>query len=92
MAERRVPQVGGPTKYEIVVRGELGERFASAFGGMTIHAESRYTRITGEVVDQSQLHGLLDRIRALGIELVSVTPLVDTPQGPESRAPPGAST
>ena len=36
MADRRVSQVGGPTKYEIVVRGELGERFASAFGGMTV--------------------------------------------------------
>jgi hypothetical protein len=92
MAERRIPQIGGPTKYEIVVRGELGERFASAFGGMTIHAEGRETHIIGEVVDQSQLHGLLDRIRALGIELISVTPLSEKPQGPASRAPPDVSS
>ena len=92
MAERRVSQIGGPTKYEIRVRGELGERFASAFSGMTIHAEGHETRIIGEVVDQAQLHGLLDRIRALGIELVSVTPIIEKPQGPASRAPPEASS
>jgi hypothetical protein len=60
--------------YEIVVRGELGARFLSAFGGMTIERQGRETHISGEVVDQAQLHGLLDRIRALGLELVSVTP------------------
>jgi hypothetical protein len=89
MAERRVPRVGGPVKYELVVRGELGERFASAFSGMMLYTEGQETRIVGEVVDQSQLHGLLDRIGALGIELVSVTPLIEDPRGSATRAPPG---
>lgn len=88
MAERLVPRSGGPTKYQIVVRGELGERFTSAFGGMTIDKKSQETYIFGEVVDQAQLHGLLDRIRALGIELISVTPLSEEPQRPAGRAPP----
>jgi hypothetical protein len=64
-------------RYQIVVRGDLGERFASAFGGMTVHSEGSETYIIGDIDDQSRLHGLLDRIRALGIELVSVTPRVE---------------
>jgi hypothetical protein len=74
-----VPPVrsGGATQYEIVVRGKLGDRFASAFDGLTIDRHPQETHLSGEVVDQAQLHALLDRIRALGIELVSVTPLRD---------------
>jgi hypothetical protein len=75
-------------RYEIVVRGELGERFALAFSDMRLVVERGETHIVGEVIDQSQLHGILDRIRGLGIELISVTPLIGSAPGPEPRAPP----
>jgi hypothetical protein len=42
---------------------------------MDVRAEGGITRIVGPVRDQSQLHGLLDRIRELGIELVSINPI-----------------
>ena len=62
-----------PTSYEIVVRGELSQRFSPAFEGMTLVAEDGRTTIAGPVVDQAQLHGLLGRIRDLGLDLVSVS-------------------
>jgi hypothetical protein len=61
--------------YRIVVRTEIGERFAAAFEGMDVRIGEGRTVITGEVVDQSHLHGILDRINALGLELVSLQPL-----------------
>jgi hypothetical protein len=63
---------GRPTNYEIVVRGELSQRYSTAFEGMALEAEYGQTTITGPVVDQAHLHGLLDRVRDLGLELVSV--------------------
>lgn len=61
-----------PTRYRIVVAGELSRRFAPAFDGMTVQCAGGETAITGVVVDQSHLHGLLDRVGDLGLELVSV--------------------
>jgi hypothetical protein len=63
---------GRPTHYQIVVRGELSQRFSMAFEGMSLEAGDGQTVITGPVVDQAHLHGLLDRVRDLGLELVSV--------------------
>jgi hypothetical protein len=63
---------GRPTHYQIVVRGELSQRFSMAFEGMSLEAEDGQTVIAGPVVDQAHLHGLLDRVRDLGLELVSV--------------------
>jgi hypothetical protein len=64
-----------PHVYRLVVNGELGPRYASAFDGMTISAGGGKTEITGAVVDQSHLHALLERIGGLGLTLYSVTPL-----------------
>ncbi|HJR51112.1 MAG TPA: hypothetical protein VJ794_08410 [Gemmatimonadales bacterium] len=61
-----------PTRYQIVVRGELSQRYSMVFDGMALEAEGGQTTITGLVVDQGHLHGLLDRVRDLGLELVSV--------------------
>jgi hypothetical protein len=61
-----------PTNYEIVVRGELSQRFSTAFEGMTLVAGDGQTIIAGPVVDQAHLHGLLARVCDLGLELVSV--------------------
>jgi hypothetical protein len=67
--------------YKIVVDGELTERFAGAFEGMKLEAESGQTIITGQVVDQSHLHGILNRICGLGLSLVSVETLPHYAQG-----------
>jgi hypothetical protein len=63
---------GGGTVYRIVVKSELSGRFAVAFEGMEMEARGGQTIITGEVKDQPHLHGILDRIGALGLKLLSV--------------------
>jgi hypothetical protein len=70
--------------YRIVVRAEIGERFAAAFEGMEVRIAEGQTVITGEVIDQSHLHGILDRINALGLVLVSVQP-EEPPEGSSIR-------
>jgi hypothetical protein len=63
------------TTYRIVVDGELSGRYAAAFEGMEMEATSGQTILTGEVVDQPQLHGILDRVNSFGLTLVSVEPV-----------------
>ena len=64
-----------PHPYRIVIEGELGPRYASAFDGMTLRAHDGETEISGPIIDQSHLHGLLDRIAGLGLTLHSLNPL-----------------
>jgi NADPH:quinone reductase-like Zn-dependent oxidoreductase len=64
--------VESTTRIRIAVRGELSTRLATAFDGMTLVPRAGATELAGEVVDQAQLHGLLTRIRDLGLELESV--------------------
>jgi NADPH:quinone reductase-like Zn-dependent oxidoreductase len=63
-----------PTMYQICIRGRVTERIGSALEGMRLEAGTTETVFTGEIRDQSQLYGLLDRVRDLGLELVSVQP------------------
>jgi hypothetical protein len=75
------------TVYRIVVRGELSERFAPAFEGMEMKTEAGQTVLTGKLLDQTRLHGILDRISSLGLRLVSVNSLSDELQNDsEGRA------
>ena len=60
--------------YRLVLRGELGEPFAFLFEGMRMDQVAGTTVLTGNVVDQAHLHGLLRRIQELGLELVSIGP------------------
>ncbi len=62
----------GPADYQMKVKGELGTQWSEWFKGMTIESEGSVTTITGKVIDQSALHGLLVRIRDLGLPLISV--------------------
>ena len=63
-----------PRQYQIRVRGHLESRWAAWFDGMTLtHADDGTTRIHGPVVDQAALHGLLRKVRDLGLPLISVT-------------------
>ena len=65
--------------YEIRVDGHLGSRWAAWFDGMTLTAEDDGTTvIRGPVVDQAALHGLLQKLRDLGITLLSLIPLART--------------
>jgi len=66
---------GGPTRYEIRVQGRLEPRWAAWFEGLTLTTEGGVTCLHGPVADQAALHGLLARIRDLGIELISVSRL-----------------
>jgi hypothetical protein len=71
---------GARTVYRIVVRGELSARYATAFEGMEMEAASGRTILTGGVIDQPHLHGILDRINGLGLRLVSVQSVSEDPQ------------
>ena len=72
------------TVYRIVVRSELNGRYAVAFEGMEMEAKGGYTVLTGKIVDQPQLYGILERINGLGLELVSVQALPkDAHEGPQ---------
>ncbi len=62
------------TMYQICIRGRVTERLGCAMEGMRLEAGATETVFTGEIRDQSQLYGLLDRVRDLGLELVSVQP------------------
>lgn len=61
--------------YRLVVKGELGPRYASAFKDMTISAHNGVTEITGEIIDPCHLQGLIERVASLGLTLRSVTPI-----------------
>jgi hypothetical protein len=61
--------------YRIVVRSELGDRYAPAFEGMRMESKDGRTILTGEVKDQPHLFGVLKRINGLGLELLSVEAL-----------------
>jgi len=63
------------TRYEIVVKDRLSSRFDAAFPGVELEPGPGRTVLRGDFADQAQLHGLLDRLRDFGIELVSVNAL-----------------
>jgi hypothetical protein len=73
----------GPSRYRIVLRGRLSERFETAFEGMALEPGPNRTVLVGEVRDQAQLYGLLDRLRDFGIELVAVQPADTADTGAE---------
>ncbi len=62
-------------RYQIKVEGKLNTHWKHWFEGMTIEHDKETTVLTGSVVDQSQLHGLLHRIRDLNLTLISVNNL-----------------
>jgi hypothetical protein len=82
-----------------VVRGELDPRFAYLFNGMGMERHEGTTVLEGQVRDQAQLHGFIERIHELGFELLSFEQVrppsgpteVDRPSGGRADDPPDPS-
>jgi hypothetical protein len=75
MSNQRDPKTdpGQPMVYQIRIEGHLGRQWTDWFGGLTITLEDNGdTLLTGPVVDQAALHGLLKKVRDLGMPLVAV--------------------
>ena len=73
-----------PGRYEIRLRGHRDARWAGWFDGLSLSNENDGTTIIGgPVADQAALHGLLQKVRDLGLPLVSVTQV--QPDQPECR-------
>jgi hypothetical protein len=69
-------QPNHPRQYQLRVEGRLGNQWSEWFEGLTITpAENGDTLITGWVADQAALHGLLRKVRDMGLPLLSVNPL-----------------
>lgn len=65
-----------PQRYQIRLKGQLDQRWADWFEGLTITVEADgNTILTGYVTDQAALHGLLKKVRDLGLPLISVIPV-----------------
>jgi hypothetical protein len=79
----------GGGDYEIRIKGRLSDSLLAAFEGLTATVVPVETVLYGPVPDQSSLHGLLDRIQSLGLELVELRRLPASPDepAPESEAP-----
>ena len=70
----RLRIITSPGLYEIRIKGHLDNRWADWFEGLTITLEDNgETLLTGPVVDQAALHGLLRKVRDLGMPLISVS-------------------
>ena len=82
-----------PPVYQIRVKGRLGRRWTDWFAGVTITpADNGDTLLTGPVVDQAALHGLLKKVRDLGMTLLSVNRVEPTrPRDPNQSSPGGNS-
>ena len=81
-----------PGWYEIRVKGHLDTRWAAWFDGLTLtHGSDGTTVIHGPVADQAALHGFLQKIRDLGLPLISVNHVAPghprrPPSGPDNSA------
>jgi hypothetical protein len=80
-----IPTKGTGKLYRIVVRSELGDRYASAFEGMRMETKDGRTILTGEVKDQPHLFGVLDRLNGLGLELLRVQAMPDEDHSSSER-------
>jgi hypothetical protein len=81
-----------PGLYEIRLKGHLDDRWTAWFDGLTITREDNgETRLTGPVVDQAALHGLLRKVRDLGLPLIAVIQ-IDPKQANEPHANANADT
>jgi hypothetical protein len=69
----------GSRRYEIRLKGRLDPRWAAWFDGMALSSDDGTTVLSGLLADQAALHGVLQKVRDLGLPLLSVTPLEEPP-------------
>ena len=74
--------------YRIVVRSELSERYSAAFEEMKMETKNGLTVLTGKIIDQPHLYGILDRLSGLGLELLSVDCLPEGTEDDAANSPP----
>jgi hypothetical protein len=72
-------EVVAPTGYEIRIKGRLSDSLTGAFEDFTASVRPAETVMRGELRDQAELYGFLDRIQALGLELIEVRKLDSEP-------------
>ena len=72
---------GQEAMYQLVIRGELDERFGFLFEGMQMKRAENTTVFEGAVPDQAKLMGFIERIDELGFELLSVQQVATSPPG-----------
>lgn len=78
----RPPRHSAPSDYTLRVDGRLDDRWSSWFDDLTVtHDVDGTTRLSGAVCDQAQLHGLLIKVRDLGLTLISVEVVEPTGAG-----------
>lgn len=70
MSEHDHQHAEGHRRFRIWVAGRLGEGFAEGIGAIEQRDAGGVTTLTGDLIDQSQVHGLLDRLRDLGVEVL----------------------
>ena len=76
MTEQSTTRSSDPSRYEIRLGGHLEPRWADWFDGMTLaHADDGTTVLTGPALDQAALHGVLGKVRDLGLPLLMVARL-----------------
>lgn len=74
MSRKSTSQTQQPPVYQIRLKGHLNDQWTDWFGGLTVTLEeSGDTLLSGPVADQAALHGLLKKVRDLGMPLLSVT-------------------
>ena len=78
------PEVTEPTRYAIRVKGHLDQRWAAWFAGLTLtQASDGTTLLAGPLSDQAALHGVFNKIRDLGLPIISVHGLSPADQAPD---------
>ena len=61
-------------QFSIIIKGQLDKQWTGWFENMEISYDGEHTILTGQVIDQAALHGILNRIRDLNLKLISVNP------------------
>jgi hypothetical protein len=83
---KRIPLSDQPSVFQIRIKGHLGRQWADWFDGMAITLEDDGdTLLTGPVADQATLHGLIKKVRDLGMTLVSINSVSDQADTPARK-------
>lgn len=75
------PELIGGATYVFVIRGELDQRYGHLFEGMEMEHSAGTTVVVGNVRDQAEFYGLVERIQELGLDLISAQQAATSPTG-----------